>query len=100
MTGGVAILKVGGASETEVNELKDRIDDAICATRAALEQGIVVGGGSALLYASKTLSKLSSDNLDIQNGINIVAESLKHPCIAICNNAGMKGELIAERLLS
>jgi len=64
LTGGVAIIKVGGASEVEVGELKDRIQDALCATRAAAEDGIVVGGGAALLYASKRLSKLQGANFD------------------------------------
>lgn len=99
LTGGVAILKVGGVSETEVNELKDRINDAICATKAAAEQGIVVGGGSALLYASRYIKDLQGANFDQNNGINIVRESLKTPVISICDNAGLKGELIAEQLL-
>jgi chaperonin GroEL len=100
LTGGVAVLKVGGVSETEVNELKDRIQDAICATRAAYEQGIVAGGGSALLYAFNHIKDLKGDNFDQDNGINIVREALKYPVISICENAGMKGELIAEQLLA
>lgn len=64
LTGGVAIIKVGGASEVEVGELKDRIQDALCATRAAAEEGVVVGGGSALLYASKKLANLKGANFD------------------------------------
>jgi chaperonin GroEL len=99
LTGGVAVLKVGGASETEVNELKDRINDAICATKAATAEGIVVGGGSALLYASKRLREIKLDNFDQQNGVNIVAEAIKQPCIAICDNAGLSGVLIANQLL-
>ena len=99
LTGGVAVLKVGGASETEVNELKDRINDALCATKAAAAEGIVVGGGCALLYASKELKKIKLDNFDQQNGVNIVAEAIKQPCIAICNNAGLPGILIANQLL-
>jgi len=98
LTEGVAILKVGGASETEVNELKDRVDDAICATKAAVAEGIVVGGGSALLYASNELKNLKGQNQDEQTGINIIREALKVPCIAICNNAGHNGALIAEQL--
>lgn len=100
LTEGVAILKVGGASETEVNELKDRIQDAICATKCAVSEGIVPGGGSALLYASKVVSTLKGHNQDEQTGINIIRESLKAPCIAICNNAGYNGALIADRLLT
>ena len=100
LTGGVAILKVGGASETEVNELKDRIDDAICATKAASAEGIVPGGGSALLYASKTLEDIKLPNLDMQYGVKIVKDALRAPCKAICDNAGLSGELISNQLLS
>jgi chaperonin GroEL len=99
LTGGVAVLKVGGASETEVNELKDRINDALCATKAAAAEGIVPGGGSALLYASKELKKIKLDNFDQQNGVNIIAEAIKQPCVAICDNAGLSGVLIANQLL-
>jgi chaperonin GroEL len=99
LTGGVAVLKVGGASETEVNELKDRINDALCATKAAVAEGIVSGGGTALLYASRVLKNTKLENFDQQNGINIVAEAIKQPCIAICNNAGLSGVLIANQLL-
>jgi chaperonin GroEL len=99
LTGGVAVLKVGGASEVEVNELKDRINDALCATRAAASEGIVSGGGTALLYASKILKNLKVDNFDQQIGVKIVEEALKTPCIAICENAGLPGVLIANQLL-
>jgi chaperonin GroEL len=99
LTGGVAVLKVGGASETEVNELKDRIQDALCATKAAVAEGIVSGGGTALLYASKILKNLKLENFDQQNGVNIVAEAIKQPCIAICDNAGLSGVLVANQLL-
>jgi len=98
LTGGVAVLKVGGASEVEVNELKDRINDALCATKAAVAEGIVPGGGSALLYASKELRKIKLDNFDQQNGVNIVADAMKTPCISICDNAGLSGVLIANQL--
>jgi len=64
LTGGVAIIKVGGASEVEVSELKDRIEDALCATRAAQEEGVVAGGGTALLYASRVLNDVNGDNFD------------------------------------
>ena len=93
------MLKIGGASETEVNELKDRVNDAICATKAALAEGIVPGGGVALLYSSKALDSLKFDNPDIQCGVNIVKEILMTPCINICNNAGYTGVLIASQLL-
>jgi len=99
LTGGVAVLKVGGASEVEVNELKDRINDALCATRAAVSEGIVSGGGTALLYASKVLKDLKLENFDQQIGVKIVVEALKIPCIAICDNAGLPGVLIANQLL-
>jgi chaperonin GroEL len=99
LTGGVAILKVGGASEVEVNELKDRINDALCATRAAVAEGIVPGGGCALLYSSRVLKRVKLDNFDQQNGVNIIAESIKIPCIAICDNAGLSGVLVANQLL-
>ena len=99
LSNSVAILKVGGASETEVNELKDRCDDAICATRAAVSEGIVAGGGSALLFASKILANLKGSNQDEQTGINIIREALKIPCISISNNAGYNGSLVADQLL-
>ncbi len=95
----MAVLKVGGASEVEVNELKDRINDALCATKAAVSEGIVPGGGTALLYASRTLKNVKLDNFDQQNGVNIVAEAIKQPCIAICNNSGLSGVLVANQLL-
>lgn len=93
------MLKVGGASEVEVNELKDRINDALCATRAAVAEGIVPGGGMALLYASRVLKQVKLDNFDQQNGVNIIAEAIKNPCIAICDNAGLSGVLVANQLL-
>ena len=99
LTGGVAVLKVGGASETEVNELKDRINDALCATKAAAAEGIVVGGGSALLYASKLLRSVKLENTDQQYGLRIIADACKIPCIAICDNAGLSGILLANQLL-
>jgi len=96
----VAVLKVGGASETEVNELKDRINDAVCATKAAVAEGIVPGGGSALLFASKELSDIKVENADQKAGVNIIKESLKCPTIAICKNAGYDGNLICNTLLN
>eukprot|EP00831_Metopus_contortus_P004578 TRINITY_DN1169_c0_g4_i3.p1 TRINITY_DN1169_c0_g4~~TRINITY_DN1169_c0_g4_i3.p1 ORF type:complete len:329 (-),score=86.54 TRINITY_DN1169_c0_g4_i3:4-948(-) len=99
MTGGVSVIKVGGASEVEVGELKDRINDALCATKAASEEGIVVGGGSALLYASKTLEKLKGKNFDQNHGIEIVQKACKIPCKAICDNAGYEGAVIVDKLI-
>merc|ERR1712209_196766 len=70
LSGGVAVIKVGGASEVEVNEVKDRLNDALCATKAALEEGIVPGGGTALLYATSKLDGVKLDNLDQQVGVD------------------------------
>lgn len=84
LTGGVAVIKVGGASEVEVGELKDRIQDALCATRAASDEGIVVGGGSALLYASLKLDSLKGVNFDQDHGIGIVKQACRIPTKTIC----------------
>ena len=99
LTGGVAVIKVGGASEVEVNELKDRINDAICATKAASEEGIVIGGGMALLQCSKALSSLKGNNFDQNHGIEIVQKACRVPCKAICDNAGYEGSVIVEKTL-
>lgn len=99
LTGGVAIIKVGGASEVEVGELKDRIEDALCATRAAAEEGVVVGGGSALLYASKRLENLKGANFDQNVGIDIIRQACKIPTKTICKNAGYEGSVVADKLL-
>ena len=99
LTGGVAILKIGGVSETEVNELKDRIDDAICATKAAISEGIVPGGGCALLYASKYLNGIKLANNDQDYGVKIVKKILSSPAKLICKNAGLNGELLINELL-
>jgi chaperonin GroEL len=100
LTGGVAVIKVGGSSEVEVGELKDRIQDALCATRAAYELGIVAGGGSALLYASQALDGLTGDNFDQGVGIDIVRKACKIPCRSICKNAGYEGSVIVDRLIN
>jgi chaperonin GroEL len=84
LTGGVAVIKVGGSSEVEVSELKDRIQDALCATRAAIDEGIVPGGGSALLFASKKLDSLKGDNFDQNVGIKIVKHACRIPTKTIC----------------
>ena len=99
LTGGVAVIKVGGASEVEVSELKDRIEDALCATRAANEEGIVPGGGTALLYASKKLDSIKGDNFDQDIGIKIVKEACKIPCKTICSNSGVEGSIVVDKLL-
>ena len=98
LNGGIAILKVGGASETEVEELKEKIDDAICATKAALSKGIVAGGGIALLNASKKLQSLNPTDKEQAMGVNIVKQALKQPLITLCNNAGLNGDMICEKL--
>ena len=99
LAGGVAVLKVGGATEVEVKEKKDRVDDALAATRAAVEEGIVPGGGTTLLYATRALEKLSSINEDQQAGINIVKRALQAPIRQIVSNAGLDGAVVAGKLL-
>ena len=99
LTGGVAVIKVGGASEVEVGELKDRIEDSLCATRAAHEEGVVPGGGVALLYSSRALKDLKGANCDQDIGIKIVREACKIPCKTICANSGYEGSVIVDKLL-
>ena len=97
--GGVAVLKVGGASEVEVKERKDRVDDALHATRAAVEEGIVPGGGVTLLYASKSLEGLKAENDDQQAGVNIVKRALQAPVRQIAENGGVDGAVVAGKLM-
>src|SRR5690606_35570968 len=99
LAGGVAVLKVGGSSEVEVKERKDRVDDALHATRAAVEEGIVPGGGSTLLYASRALDKVKPLNDDEKAGINIVRRALQAPIRQIVENAGLDGAVVAGKLL-
>ncbi|MES1989678.1 MAG: chaperonin GroEL [Pseudomonadota bacterium] len=99
LAGGVAVIKVGGATEVEVKERKDRVDDALNATRAAVEEGIVPGGGTALLMATKAVAKLTSDNPDIQAGINIVRKALEAPIRQIVENAGVEGSIVVQKVL-
>ncbi len=99
LAGGVAVIKVGGATEIEVKERKDRVDDALNATRAAVEEGIVPGGGVALLRAQKAVKKLTSDNSDIAAGIKIVAKSLEYPIRQISENAGVEGSIVVGKVL-
>jgi chaperonin GroEL len=98
LTGGVAVIKVGGSSEVEVGEQKDRLQDALCSTRAASDEGIVVGGGSALLYASKVLNELKGENFDQDVGIRIIKDACKIPCKTICSNAGFEGSIVVDKL--
>jgi chaperonin GroEL len=99
LAGGVAVIKVGGATEVEVKERKDRVDDALHATRAAVEEGIVPGGGSALLYATKSLEGLKGTNDDQTRGIDIVRKALYAPVRQIAQNAGHDGAVISGKLL-
>ncbi len=99
LSGGVAVIKVGGASEVEVKEKKDRIDDALHATRAAVKEGVVAGGGCALLYATKALDKLEPANQDQKVGIDIIRRALQAPIRQISENAGVDGALVVGKLL-
>ncbi|CAL0308720.1 unnamed protein product [Lupinus luteus] len=99
LSGGVAVFKVGGASEAEVGERKDRVTDALNATRAAVEEGIVPGGGVALLYASKVLENLQTQNADERRGVQIIQNALKAPTFTIASNAGFDGTLVYSKLL-
>jgi len=98
LAGGVAVIRVGGATETEVKEKKDRIDDALNATRAAVEEGIVPGGGVALLRARTVLSSLTGANADVTAGISIVLRALEAPIRQIAENAGAEGSIVVGRL--
>ncbi len=99
LTGGVAVLKVGGATEVEVKERKDRVEDALHATRAAVEEGIVPGGGTALFYASRALENIKVANDDQQAGINIIKRALQAPLRQIVENAGIDGAIVVGKLL-
>ncbi len=99
LSGGVAVLRVGGASEVEVKEKKDRIDDALNATRAAVKEGVVAGGGTALLYATKALDKVNPLNQDQRVGVDIIRRSLQAPIRQIAENAGVDGAVVAGKLL-
>eukprot|EP00172_Hildenbrandia_rubra_P004324 Plantae.Rhodophyta-Hildenbrandia_rubra.ctg8509.p1 GENE.Plantae.Rhodophyta-Hildenbrandia_rubra.ctg8509~~Plantae.Rhodophyta-Hildenbrandia_rubra.ctg8509.p1 ORF type:complete len:625 (+),score=131.31 Plantae.Rhodophyta-Hildenbrandia_rubra.ctg8509:176-1876(+) len=101
LSGGVAVIKVGGLSEVEVSERKDRFTDALNATRAAIEEGIVPGGGTALLLAAKNaLEGLKGDNFDQNVGIDIIKRAVRVPCMAIARNAGVEGSVVVEKLTS
>jgi len=99
LAGGVAVIRVGGATEVEVKERKDRVDDAMHATRAAVEEGVVAGGGSALLYATKALAKLKPTNHDQQVGVDIVRRAIQMPARQIAENAGTDGSIVIGKLL-
>jgi chaperonin GroEL len=99
LAGGVAVIRVGGATEVEVKERKDRVDDALHATRAAVEEGIVPGGGTALLYATKALEGLKGENDDQTRGVDIVRKALFAPLRQIAENAGHDGAVISGKLV-
>jgi chaperonin GroEL len=99
LAGGVAVLKVGGSTEVEVKERKDRVDDALHATRAAVEEGIVPGGGTALLYATRALDGMKGANDDQTRGIDIVRKAIQAPLRQIAINAGHDGGVVAGKLL-
>jgi chaperonin GroEL len=99
LAGGVAVIRVGGATEVEVKEKKDRVEDALNATRAAVEEGIVPGGGVALLRAKKAVGRLSNENPDVQAGINIVLKALESPVRQIAENAGAEGSIVVGKIL-
>jgi chaperonin GroEL len=98
LAGGVAVIKVGGMTEVEVKERKDRVDDALNATRAAVQEGIVVGGGVALIQAGKVLEGMVGANSDQTNGINIVRKALEAPLRQIAQNAGVDGSVVAGKV--
>ncbi|MCH8081634.1 MAG: chaperonin GroEL [Proteobacteria bacterium] len=98
LSGGVAVIRVGGATEVEVKERKDRVDDALNATRAAVEEGIVPGGGAALLYATRSLDKIKGANDDQDRGIDIIRRALQAPVRQIAENAGVDGAVVAGKL--
>jgi chaperonin GroEL len=99
LAGGVAVIRVGGATEIEVKEKKDRVEDALNATRAAVEEGIVPGGGVALLRAKKAVGRISNDNADVQAGINIVLKALEAPARQIAENSGVEGSIVVGKIL-
>jgi chaperonin GroEL len=98
LAGGVAIIRVGGSTEVEVKEKKDRVEDALHATRAAVEEGIVPGGGVALLRAKAAVKGLKSENSDVQAGINIVLKALEAPIRQIAENSGVEGSIVVGRI--
>jgi chaperonin GroEL len=99
LSGGVAVIRVGGSTEVEVKEKKDRVDDAVNATKAAVEEGIVAGGGVALLRAKASVGKLSDPSEDVQAGINIVLKALEAPIRQIVENAGAEGSIVVGKIL-
>jgi chaperonin GroEL len=99
LAGGVAVIRVGGATEIEVKEKKDRVEDALNATRAAVEEGVVPGGGTALLRAKKAIGRMHNENPDVQAGINIVMKALEAPARQIAENSGVEGSIVVGKIL-
>ncbi|HEV3394913.1 MAG TPA: chaperonin GroEL, partial [Xanthobacteraceae bacterium] len=99
LAGGVAVIRVGGSTEVEVKEKKDRVEDALNATRAAVEEGIVPGGGVALLRAKKAVGRIANDNADVQAGINIVLKALESPLRQIAENSGVEGSIVVGKIM-
>jgi len=100
LAGGVAVIRVGGSTEVEVKEKKDRVEDAMHATKAAVEEGIVAGGGVALLRAKAAIGKLSDENADVQSGINIVLRALESPIRQIAENSGVEGSIVVGNVMA
>ena len=98
LSGGVAILYIGAATEVEMKEKKDRVDDALAATRAAVEEGVVAGGGVALIRAIKSLDKIKADNDDEETGVNIIRQAIESPLRTIVENAGLEGSVIVQKV--
>ena len=99
LAGGVAVLYIGANSEVEMKEKKDRVDDALCATRAAIEEGVVAGGGTTYIRSLSTLDNIKGDNADEQTGINIVKRAIEEPLRQICFNAGVEGAVVVNKVL-
>ena len=99
LSGGVAVIRVGGATETEVKERKDRVDDALNATRAAVQEGVVPGGGAALVHAGKVLARLNGDTPDQDAGIKIIRRAIQAPLRQIAENAGFDGSVVVDKVI-
>ncbi len=98
LAGGVAVLYIGANSEVEMKEKKDRVDDALCATRAAIEEGVVAGGGTTYIRALSALDNVKGDNADEQTGVNIVKRAIEEPLRQICFNAGVEGAVVVNKV--
>jgi chaperonin GroEL len=98
LAGGVAVLYVGANSEVEMKEKKDRVDDALCATRAAIEEGVVAGGGTTYIRAQQALADVKGDNADEQTGINIICRAIEEPLRQIVSNAGEEGAVVVQKV--